>query len=85
MYKDIIAVIFTFEQDCVLIENMHDIPYLHTDAVGPEVTSVMTSAAIRVKQVFNTGPVGIQVLAGANQQALAIALATGMVLKCFLF
>lgn len=56
---------------------MHDIPYLHSDAVGPEVTSVLTVAASRVRSVFDIGPVGIQVLTGANHQALAIALATG--------
>ena len=61
----------------MLIENMHDIPYMHTSCVGPEVTSVMTAAAVRVRAIFDTGPVGIQVLAGANQQALAVALATG--------
>lgn len=56
---------------------MHDVPYLHTDAVGPEVVATMTAAASRVRAVFDTGPVGIQILAGANHQAMAVALATG--------
>lgn len=61
----------------MLVENMHDIPYLHTQDVGPEVVSVMTRACASVRQVFDSGPVGVQVLAGANKQALAIALAAG--------
>ncbi|KAH3849870.1 hypothetical protein DPMN_092274 [Dreissena polymorpha] len=64
--------------DSVLIENMHDIPYLHSSAVGPEVVSVMTAAASVVRSVFSHAPVGVQILAGANQQALAVALAAGL-------
>ncbi|XP_060561400.1 uncharacterized protein F13E9.13, mitochondrial-like isoform X1 [Ruditapes philippinarum] len=61
--------------DSVLVENMHDIPYLHTQEVGPEVVSTMTRACSRVRQVFDTGPVGVQILAGANKQGLAVAVA----------
>ncbi|WAR11512.1 YSMU-like protein [Mya arenaria] len=64
--------------DSVLIENMHDIPYQHSGDVGPEVVSMMTSAAVRVRKAFDSGPVGVQILAGANNQALAVALATGL-------
>lgn len=65
-------------QDSVLIENMHDLPYTQSNLVGPEVVAVMTAAALRVRAVFDCGPVGVQILAGANQQALAVALAAGM-------
>ncbi|XP_053401619.1 uncharacterized protein F13E9.13, mitochondrial-like [Mercenaria mercenaria] len=61
--------------DSVLVENMYDIPYLHTQDVGPEVVSVMTRACTRVRHMFDTGPVGVQTLAGANKQGLAVALA----------
>ena len=64
-------------QDSVLLENMHDVPYLHTSSVGPEVVATMTMACSKVREVFTTGPVGVQVLAGANEQALAIAHAAG--------
>jgi membrane complex biogenesis BtpA family protein len=57
------------------IENMHDRPYLK-GGVGPEITAAMTAVAHEVKR--ETGlPLGIQVLAGANREALAIAHASG--------
>jgi membrane complex biogenesis BtpA family protein len=57
------------------LENMHDRPYLK-GGVGPEVTAAMTAVAREVKR--ETGLVlGIQVLAAANREALAIALACG--------
>jgi len=62
--------------DAVLLENMHDVPYLR-GGVGPEITAAMTAAAAAVGEVF-PGPVGVQVLAGANREALAVALAAGL-------
>ncbi|HSC28000.1 MAG TPA: BtpA/SgcQ family protein [Vicinamibacterales bacterium] len=57
------------------IENMHDRPYLK-GRVGPEITAAMTAIARDVKR--ETGlPLGIQVLAAANREALAIAHASG--------
>jgi membrane complex biogenesis BtpA family protein len=57
------------------LENMHDRPYLE-GAVGPEITAAMTAVAREVKR--ETGLVlGIQVLAAANREALAVALACG--------
>ena len=57
------------------IENMHDRPYLK-GGVGPEITAAMTAVAREVKR--DSGLVlGIQVLAGANREALAIAHASG--------
>ena len=57
------------------IENMHDRPYLK-GGVGPEITAAMTAIAREVKR--ETGLVlGIQVLAAANREALAIAHASG--------
>ena len=57
------------------LENMHDRPYLK-GGVGPEITAAMTALAREVKR--ETGlALGIQVLAAANREALAIALACG--------
>ncbi len=57
------------------IENMHDRPYLKR-AVGAEIVAAMTAAAIAVRRAVPL-PLGIQVLAGANREALAVALASG--------
>jgi membrane complex biogenesis BtpA family protein len=62
--------------DAIIIENMHDVPYLMRK-VGDEVVSTLTVVANRVKNEISL-PIGIQVLAGANKQALAIALAAGL-------
>lgn len=57
------------------LENMHDRPYLK-GGVGPEITAAMTALAREVKR--DTGlTLGIQVLAAANREALAVALAGG--------
>lgn len=69
---------------------MHDIPYAHTDKVGPEITASMAVICHQIKKLFTAGPVGVQILAGANKQALAVAKAAGVVCfmtvhVCFLF
>ena len=57
------------------MENMHDRPYLK-GGVGPEITAAMTALAREVKR--ETGLVlGIQVLAAANREAIAVAHASG--------
>jgi hypothetical protein len=61
--------------DILMIENMHDVPYLNRSA-GPEITSMMTILLYEVKNVSGL-PAGLQVLAGANKQALGAALAAG--------
>lgn len=61
--------------DVVMIENMHDRPYLNRKA-GPEIVAGMTAVAVEIRQAFKI-PVGIQILAGANKAALAVALAAG--------
>jgi uncharacterized protein len=60
----------------VAIENMHDVPYLR-GSVGPEITAAMTVLAMAVKEASGL-PCGIQILAGANHEALAVAHATGL-------
>jgi len=57
------------------IENMHDRPYLK-GAVGPEIVSAMTAIGREIRRAVSL-PLGVQVLAGANREALAVALAAG--------
>ncbi len=59
----------------LLIENTHDRPYLK-NAVGPEIVAAMSVVAGAVRRAV-TLPLGVQVLAGANESALAVALASG--------
>lgn len=59
----------------IAIENMHDRPYLK-GGVGPEVTAAMAVIGCDIKR--ETGlPLGVQVLAGANREAVAVAHAAG--------
>ncbi len=57
--------------DGIGIENMHDAPYLR-GAVGPEIVAAMTVIAQAVKSASGL-PTGIQILAAANLEALAVA------------
>jgi uncharacterized protein len=63
--------------DGVIIENMHDVPYLRGE-VGPEIVAAMTAIGIEVKHECEERPVGIQILAGANIEAMAVAHAAGL-------
>jgi uncharacterized protein len=62
--------------DGVVIENMHDVPYLR-GGVGPEIVSAMTAIGVEVKSECSM-PVGIQILAAANIEAMAVAHAAGL-------
>ncbi len=62
--------------DALMIENMHDTPYLNRK-VGAEVTAMMAIVAHEVKKTTGL-PTGIQILAGANAAALAVAHAAGL-------
>lgn len=57
--------------DAVMIENMHDRPYLK-GAVGPEIVAAMTAVGGAIRRECRL-PLGVQVLAGANHAALAVA------------
>jgi hypothetical protein len=59
----------------LMLENMHDRPFLER-SVGPEIVAAMTAVACEVRRASKL-PLGIQVLAGANRESLAIALACG--------
>lgn len=61
--------------DAVMLENMHDVPYLRRD-VGPEIVAAMTAVTATVRRAVDV-PLGVQILAGANRAAMAVAHATG--------
>ncbi|HEV2765868.1 MAG TPA: BtpA/SgcQ family protein [Pyrinomonadaceae bacterium] len=63
--------------DAVIVENMHDVPYLRGEAVGPEIVAAMALVSRAVKEAARL-PVGVQILAGANRAALAVAHAAGL-------
>src|SRR5947207_14350631 len=56
----------------ILIENTHDRPYLKS-FVGPEIVAAMSVVGAEVRRAVAL-PLGVQVLAGANSSALAVAL-----------
>ena len=62
--------------DAIIIENMHDVPYLKGQ-VGPEITAGMTVVAKAIRDAVSL-PLGIQILAGANKEALAVAKAANL-------
>jgi hypothetical protein len=60
----------------LMLENMHDTPYLRGH-VGPEIVAAIAIIARSVKQATKL-PCGVQVLAGANLEAMAVAHAAGL-------
>ena len=62
--------------NCLAVENMHDTPYLRA-GVGPEIVAAMTAVALAVRAESRL-PTGVQILAGANREAMAVALAAGL-------
>jgi membrane complex biogenesis BtpA family protein len=62
--------------DGLMLENMHDVPYLRS-RVGPEIVAAMTAIACAVKEECAL-PTGVQILAGANLEAMAVGLAAGL-------
>ena len=62
--------------DGVIIENMHDTPYLR-GSVGPEIVAAMAVIGHAVKTESRL-PTGIQILAGANIEAMAVAHAANL-------
>ncbi len=62
--------------DGVIIENMRDTPYLR-GSVGPEIVAAMAVIGQAVK-TESRAPTGIQILAGANIEAMAVACAANL-------
>lgn len=51
---------------------MHDIPYIKSDKIGPEIIASMTAAAVEIRRLSKL-PIGLQVLAGGGREALAVS------------
>lgn len=62
--------------DGLIVENHGDIPFLKPVALGPETAATMAVLAERVRRATGL-PIGVNVLANAALQALAIAKAAG--------
>ena len=62
--------------DGLMVENMHDVPYLR-GGVGPEIVAAMAVVGRAVKESAGL-PTGVQILAGANTEAVAVAHAAGL-------
>uniref|UniRef100_A0A8C6LZZ8 Zgc:162297 n=1 Tax=Nothobranchius furzeri TaxID=105023 RepID=A0A8C6LZZ8_NOTFU len=63
--------------DGLIVENMHDVPY--SFSVGPEVSTCMTVVCSAVRSICPRMPLGVQILSSANQQAMAVALASDLI------
>lgn len=72
--------------NCLMLENMHDVPYTR-GGVGPEIVAAMTMAAQAVRAEVDL-PIGLQLLAAADVEAVAVAHAAGLNFvrtECFAF
>ncbi|XP_059485790.1 uncharacterized protein F13E9.13, mitochondrial [Neocloeon triangulifer] len=65
--------------DGICIENMHDVPYVKSHELRPETTAVMSRVCAEVKRIVG-GHIacGVQILAGGNCEALAVAQAADL-------
>ena len=66
--------------DGLILENMHDTPYCLARDLEPHITATMAVLASRVRNLVRDSsvPVGVQVLAGGNREAVAVAQAAGL-------
>ncbi|MFK7759382.1 MAG: BtpA/SgcQ family protein [Phycisphaerales bacterium] len=62
--------------DAMILENMHDAPYVHGDELGPEIVAAMTRACSAITEAIDI-PVGVQILSGGNRHAVAVAHSSG--------
>ena len=62
--------------DAVMIENMHDTPYVHGDRLGPEIVASMTRIGTEVASSVSL-PIGVQILSGGARHAVAVAQSIG--------
>jgi len=59
----------------VMMDNTHDRPYLKAN-IGPEITAAMAVIGAEIRKAVAL-PLGVQVHAGPNSSAMAVALASG--------
>ncbi len=62
--------------DSLIVENMHDSPYVHGDELGPEIVAAMSRVCDAVVKAVKI-PIGVQILSGGNRHAVAVASAVG--------
>ena len=61
--------------DGVMVENMHDRPYVRGSGVGPEVTACMTRVCSEVREAIGGDlPLGVQILSGKHSTSLSLTL-----------
>lgn len=60
--------------DAIIVENMHDRPYVNGPH-APHTVAAMTRVALGVREALPRMPLGVQVLSMGHMEALAIALA----------
>jgi uncharacterized protein len=58
--------------DAILIENMHDVPYVNGPH-DPATTAAMTTIACRIRSAVGELPVGVQILSRGEIEAMAVA------------
>ncbi|XP_032670735.1 uncharacterized protein F13E9.13, mitochondrial isoform X2 [Odontomachus brunneus] len=64
--------------DGILVENMHDIPYIKRKDLSSEIVTMMTRICTEVRKVvLRNMACGVQILAGCNEEAIAVAKAAG--------
>lgn len=59
----------------ICLENMFDRPYVTRKDAGPETVSIITRIACEVRRIVKDVPIGVQLLAGLNLEAIAVATA----------
>lgn len=57
---------------------MHDVPYVREQNLGPETVACMTRIAQEIRTIDAVRPIGVQILACGNKQALAVAKACNL-------
>lgn len=63
-----------YNLDGVMLENMHDLPYVQQRHLQPETVACMTRLAMEIRSILpDSTPCGVQILACGNREALAIA------------
>ncbi len=60
--------------DAIIIENMHDTPYVNAPH-GPETVAAMTRIGLAIRRELPKMPLGVQVLSFGHMEALGVALA----------
>jgi membrane complex biogenesis BtpA family protein len=64
--------------DAIMLENMHDLPWMRRQVLAPETVAAMAVVAAAVRRELPTMPLGIQILSSANKEALAVAKAADL-------